>query len=152
MLMKRLVWMVATGILALGESLVSAQNYPNKPIRILAIGPGGGSDFAARLIAPGLGAALGQNVLVENRGGVIPAQIVSKALPDGYTLLVAGNSTWTSPLLQKTPYDPIKDFAAVTLLNQTPNILVVNPSLPVTSVKELIALAKAKPGELNCGI
>jgi len=148
--MERLVWKVTIGVLALSAGIVSAQNYPFKPVRILAIGPGGGSDFPARLVAPGLAAALGQNVIVDNRGGVIPAQIVSRAPPDGYTLLVAGSSTWTGPLLQKSTYDPIKDFAAVSLLNQAPNILVVHPSLPVTSVKELIALAKAKPGELNC--
>ena len=149
--MRPLVWKITMGILALAAGMASAQNYPSRPVRILAIGPGGGSDFPARLIAPGLAGSLGQNVIVENRGGVIPAQIVSRALPDGHTLLVAGSSTWTGPLLQKSPYDPIKDFAAVTLLNQAPNILVVHPSLPVTSVKELIALAKAKPGELNCG-
>ena len=150
LLTRFILWMFSVSLMALGAGVVSGQNYPNKPIRILAIGPGGGSDFPARLIAPGLAAALGQNVIVDNRSGVIPAQIVSRAPPDGYSLLVAGSSTWTGPLLQKSPYDPIKDFAAVTLLNQAPNILVVHPSLPVTSVKELIALAKAKPGELNC--
>jgi tripartite-type tricarboxylate transporter receptor subunit TctC len=139
------------GAMVLGTGLVSGQNYPTKPVRILAIGPGGGSDFPARLIAPGLAASLGQNVIVDNRAGVIPAQIVSKALPDGYTLLSAGSSFWIGPLLQNSPYDPVKDFATVSLLNQAPNILVVHPSLPVNSVKELIAYAKAKPGELNCG-
>ena len=138
------IWMPYT-------SMAPAQNYPTKPVRILAIGPGGGSDFPARLVAPGLAVALGQNVIVDNRGGVIPAQIVSRALPDGYSLLSAGSSLWIGPLLQNSPYDPVKDFAPVSLLNQAPNILVVHPSLPVQSVKDLIAYAKSKPGELNCG-
>ena len=137
--------------MALGAGLAFAQNYPYKPIRILAIGPGGGSDFPARLIAPALGASLGEQVIVDNRGGIIPAELVSKAAPDGYTLLVAGSTTWIGPLMQKLPYDPVKDFAGVSVINQSPNILVVHPSVPVNSVKELIALAKARPGALNYG-
>jgi tripartite-type tricarboxylate transporter receptor subunit TctC len=137
--------------IALAASLAFAQNYPNRPIRILAIGPGGGSDFPARLIAPALGASLNEPVIVDNRGGIIPAEIVSRATPDGYTLLVGGSTTWIGPLLQKLPYDPVKDFAGVCVINQSPNILVVHPSVSVNSVKELIALAKAHPGALNYG-
>ena len=129
---------------------VPAQDYPTRPIRIVTSEAGGGNDLQARLVAKGLTAALGQQVIVENRpSGVIPGDIVAKANPNGYTLLLYNNTFWIGPLLQVTPYDPLKDFAAVTTVAVSPNILVVNQSLPVKSVKELIALAKAKPGELN---
>ncbi len=150
--MKRFVaWMFPLGMMVLGAGMVFGQNYPNKPIRIVASAAGGSGDFAARLIAQGLTGALGQQVVVDNRGGIIPGEIVSKAPPDGYTLLIDAASFWIGPLLQETPYDPVKDFAPVTLTDSAPNVLVVNPSLPVKSVKELIALAKARPGELNYG-
>jgi tripartite-type tricarboxylate transporter receptor subunit TctC len=150
--MKRFVaWMFPLGMMVLGAGMVFGQNYPNKPIRIVASAAGGSGDFAARLIAQGLSGALSQQVVVDNRGGVIPGEIVSKAPPDGYTLLIDAASFWIGPLLQETPYDPVKDFAPVTLTDSAPNVLVVNPSLPVKSVKELIALAKARPGELNYG-
>jgi tripartite-type tricarboxylate transporter receptor subunit TctC len=150
--MKRFVaWMFPLGMMVLSAGMVFGQNYPNKPIRIVASAAGGSGDFAARLIAQGLTGALGQQVVVDNRGGIIPGEIVSKAPPDGYTLLIDAASFWIGPLLQETPYDPVKDFAPVTLTDSAPNVLVVNPSLPVKSVKELIALAKARPGELNYG-
>jgi tripartite-type tricarboxylate transporter receptor subunit TctC len=152
MLIKRFVaWMFSIGMMVLGAGIVFGQKYPNKPIRIVASAAGGSGDFAARLIAQGLSGALSQQVVVDNRGGVIPGEIVSKAPPDGYTLLIDAASFWIGPLLQETPYDPVKDFAPVTLTDSAPNVLVVNPSLPVKSVKELIALAKARPGELNYG-
>jgi tripartite-type tricarboxylate transporter receptor subunit TctC len=152
MLIKRFVaWMFSIGMMVLGAGVVFGQNYPNKPIRIVASAAGGSGDFAARLIAQGLSGVLSQQVVVDNRGGVIPGEIVSKAPPDGYTLLIDAASFWIGPLLQETPYDPVKDFAPVTLTDSAPNVLVVNPSLPVKSVKELIALAKARPGELNYG-
>ena len=152
MLIKRFVaWMFSIGMMVLGAGMVFGQNYPNKPIRIVASAAGGSGDFAARLIAQGLSGVLSQQVVVDNRGGVIPGEIVSKAPPDGYTLLIDAASFWIGPLLQETPYDPVKDFAPVTLTDSAPNVLVVNPSLPVKSVKELIALAKARPGELNYG-
>ena len=152
MLIKRFVeWMFSIGMMVLGAGIVFGQNYPNKPIRIVASAAGGSGDFAVRLIAQGLSGALSQQVVVDNRGGVIPGEIVSKAPPDGYTLLIDAASFWIGPLLQETPYDPVKDFAPVTLTDSAPNVLVVNPSLPVKSVKELIALAKARPGELNYG-
>ena len=138
------------GLLVLDAGLASGQGYPNKPIRVIASGAGGGQDFVARLIAPGIAAALGQPVIVENRaGGFVSSEIVAKALPDGYTLLITGTSFTVAPLLQKTPYDPVKDFSPVTLLDRAPNVLVIHPSLPVDSVKDLIALAKARPGEIN---
>src|SRR5262249_19515544 len=121
-----------------------------KPVRIVAIGPGGTIDVQARLIAQGLSANLGQQVVVENRpSGVIPGEVVSKAAPDGYTLLVSGSNHWTLPLLQPAPYDVVRDFAPIVLTSTAPNLLVVHVSLPVKSVKELIALARAHPGQLN---
>jgi tripartite-type tricarboxylate transporter receptor subunit TctC len=130
--------------------VVSAQNYPSKPVRIVTSGIGGSSDFASRLIAAGIANTLGQPITVGNRPtGVIPGEVVSKASPDGYTLLVAGNSFWTGSLLQNTPYDPVRDFAPITLATRAPAILVVHPSLPVKSVKDLVVLAKARPKELN---
>ncbi len=127
-----------------------AQSYPNHPIRIVTGGVGGGADFAARLIAQGLTASLGQQVVVDNRpNGVIPGEIVSKAAPDGYTLLVAGSSLWLGPLLRQAPYDTVRDFLPITLATASPTILVVHPALPAHSLKELIALAKARPGQLN---
>jgi len=136
----------------LGTASASAQSYPTKPIRIVTNEPGGGLDFALRVMTPALSSGLGQQVIVDNRGGaggVIAADIVAKASPDGYTLLYYSNGIWTLPLLQKVPYDFVRDFTPVTLAASSPNILVVHPSLPVNSVAELIALAKAKPGTLN---
>jgi tripartite-type tricarboxylate transporter receptor subunit TctC len=111
----------------------------------------GGSDLLSRLVAHGLTPTLGQQVIVDNRGrGTIPSTAVSRAAPDGYTLLVHNTAVWIAPFFLKTPpYDPIKDLAPIALLARAPSLLVVHPSLPVRSVKELIALAKAKPGELN---
>ena len=107
--------------------------------------------MVARLIALGLTPNLGQQVIVENRGGsaVIPAQIVAHASPDGYTLLLFGSTIWLLPLLESVPYDPARDFAPITLAVSSPNIVVVYPSLPVQSIKDLIGLAKEKPGSLN---
>ena len=128
---------------------VSAQNYPVKPVRIVTSEIGGGTDFAARIVAQSLSGSLGQQVVVDNRSTLAATLFVSKAAPDGYTLLVSGSSFSVVPLLEKTAYDPVRDFAPITLLVRALSILVVHPSLPVKSVKELIALAKAKPGELN---
>ena len=149
-LLPRLVaWMFAVGVTVLGTGGVSGQTYPSKVIRIVTSAPGGGSDVLSRLIAPGLTETLGQQVIVDNRGSNAP-EIVAKAPPDGYTLLVSGSPLWLLPLLRaNTPWDAVKDFAPITLAVNSPSILVVHPSLPVKSVKELIALAKAKPGELN---
>jgi len=132
---------------------VSAQNYPSKTIRILAAEVGGGADTVARIIAQGLSVSLGQPVIVDNRGGsaTIPAMALAQAAADGYTFLVYGNNLWILPLIQNTPYDPIKDFAPITLVANSPNIIVAHPSLPVKSVKDLISLARAKPGVLNYG-
>ena len=128
----------------------TGQDYPNKPIRIVTGGIGGGADYVARLIAQGITGGMGQQVVVDNRpNGVMPGQIVSRAPADGYTLLVAGSSLWIGPLMGSAPYDPIKDFSPVILATIAPTILVSYPPLPVKSARELIVLAKAKPGELN---
>ena len=136
----------------LAQPLV-AQTFPNRPVRLFTGGAGGGNDIAARLIAEGLTANFGQQVIVENRpSGFIPGETIAKAKPDGYTIVLSGRSHWMAPLsVDKSPYDPLKDFAAITLPVTTPNVLAVHPSLPVKSVKDLIALARSRPGELNYG-
>jgi tripartite-type tricarboxylate transporter receptor subunit TctC len=130
---------------------VAAQNYPAKPVRMVAAGAGAGSDFMARILATGLTEPWGQPVTVDNRGGsaVIPVDLVAKSPPDGYTLLVFGSALWYLPFMQTVAYDPIRDFAPVSFATMSPLILVVHPSLPVKTVKELIAFAKSKPGQLN---
>jgi tripartite-type tricarboxylate transporter receptor subunit TctC len=127
---------------------VCAQDYPAKPVRFVTSAPGGGSDIVLRLIGPLLLPTWGQPLVIDNRG-YIGAEIVSKSAPDGYTVLLDGASTWITPLLQKTPYDPMKDFSPVMVPASTPNVLAVHVSVPVNSVTELIALAKAQPGKLN---
>lgn len=133
--------------------LVYGQNYPNKPVRIVTTEPGSGSDFVSRLIAQEMTRNWGQQVIVDNRGGAsgaIAAELVAKSTPDGYTLILYGNPMWLLPLFRKNvPYDPVKDFAPITLAVSSPDIVVVHPALPVKSIPELIALAKTKPGELN---
>jgi tripartite-type tricarboxylate transporter receptor subunit TctC len=131
--------------------VVSSQEFPNKPIRIVAAEPGGGNDFLSRVIQPGLISGLGQQVIIDNRPSRLTGGIVADAPPDGYTVLVAGSTFLFTPLLEKATYDPIKSFAPVSQLERSPNVLVVNPSLPVKSVKELIAYAQSKPGQLNYG-
>ena len=132
--------------------MVHAQEFPTRPVRIVTATVGGTTDLVARVIAQGLTASLGQQVIVDNRPtGIIPGEIVIKAPPDGYTLLFHGASLWMMPLLQKVPFDPVKDLAPVTLATSTPNVVVVHPAVPAKTIKELIALAKAKPGSLNYG-
>jgi tripartite-type tricarboxylate transporter receptor subunit TctC len=145
--------MVSVWAMVLSAGMVSGQDYPGKPVRLISPGPGGGADFVARFIAQGISGSLGQQVVVENRpAGVIPGQVVSKAPPDGYTILLNGNSFWIAPLMRDgIPYDPVRDFAPITLAVGSPNILVLHPSVPARSVRELIALARARPGALNYG-
>ena len=148
------IWITAGATLAM-TAIVAAQNYPIKPIRLVTAEPGGGNDFAARLIVQGLGGSLGQPMIVDNRGGaggLIAASVVAKSPPDGYTLLLYANNVWIIPLLQRNaPYDAVRDFVPITWAAKAPNAVVVHPSLPVKSVGQLIALAKARPGELNYG-
>ena len=137
-------------VIGQAASAGSGQDYPAKPIRIVTAEAGGGGDFAARVIAQGLSGIVGQPVIIDNRpGGAIPAEIVSKAAPDGYTLLILSPLLWTGPLMQKTSYDPVRDFSPVTLAVSSPIILVVHPALPVKSARELIVLAGTEPGKLN---
>ena len=138
------------GIMILGTSAVSGQDYPNKPIRIITGPAGAGSDLTARQIAQGISGPLGQPVITENRASTfLAAEAVSKAPPDGYALVVQGASLWIQPLLRKMPYDVVRDFSPISLLAREVSIVAVHPSVPAQSVKELIALAKARPGELN---
>jgi tripartite-type tricarboxylate transporter receptor subunit TctC len=131
-------------------TIAHAQEYPTRPIRMLATEAGGGTDFVARLIAQGLTESLHRQVIVDNRGNQA-AQIAAKAPGDGYTLALLGPPLWVSPLLQPVQYDPINDFSPITLATTSANVLIVHPSLPASSVKELITYAKSKPGELNYG-
>ena len=137
----------------LAGNTVSAQSYPGRPIRMVTSAPGGSSDFAARLVAQGLASGLGQQVIIENRGGGVAAiEIVAKALPDGYTLLYYGSILWLLPLMQEAKsYDTLRDFAPVALAVTSPNIVLVHPGVQAKSIKELIAVAKSRPGALNYG-
>src|SRR6266446_4740944 len=144
----------ALAALAISAS-AQAQVYPAKPIRmIVAYPPGGGTDIVGRMVAQKLGETLGQSVVVENRGGAsgnIGTELAARIAPDGYTILmgnVAPNAINVS-LFKNLPFDPVADFAPVSLVASTPNILVVHPATPARTVKEVIALAKAKPGTLN---
>lgn len=141
-------------LLAVCAADALAQSYPVRPIRyIVGQAPGGSSDTLARLITPRAGDGLGQQVVVDNRPGatgIIGAEVVARATPDGYTLLQVSTSLATNPAMHaKLPYDSARAFAPIALLSQQPNLFLVHPSLPVKNIKELIAYAKAKPGQLN---
>jgi len=143
--------------LSAADAMAQASAYPSKPIRYVVPYPAGGPlDIVARVLAQKLNAQFGQPVIVDNRpgaGGNIGADAVAKSPPDGHTILMGAVATHAiNPHLYRTlPYDPVRDFTAIALVSQVPNILVVHPSLPVKSVRDLIALAKAKPGALNFG-
>jgi len=134
-----------------GARHVLAQDYPSKTVRILTSEAGGGSDLGVRILAQALTAQYGQAVVVENRsGGVIAGEVVSKSPPDGYTLLHYGGSLWLLPLMRKeVPYNVAKDFMPITMAIQTPLILTVHPAFRANSVRELIALAKSRPGQID---
>ena len=146
---------LVTCALCLGYGCAFAQAYPSHPIRLILPFPAGGpSDIIARTFGAKLGEALGQQVVADNRGGasgVIGAEIAARATPDGYTLFLGtiGVLTLNPNLYRKLPYDPQRDFRPVTLLSQSPYILLVYPGLPARSVKELVALAKSRPGRMN---
>ena len=128
-----------------------AQEYPARPIRIVTATPGGGNDYLARIVASSLSSAIGQQVIVDNRASRLVGGIVARATPDGYTLGVGGGTMQFLPLMEKTDYDILTDFAPISQLERSPNVLVVNPSLKVNTVSELVALARAKPGALLYG-
>src|SRR5688500_13977155 len=140
--------------LAFSWSSAVAQDYPSRPIRVIVPESAGGcTDLIARLLAQKMGEALGQSIVVDNRpgaGSVNGTDMAAKAAPDGYTLLtVAASFTITPALHKKLPFDSVRDFAPISQVATLPHIVIVHPSVPIKSVKELIALAKAKPGELN---
>jgi len=148
MLHPALLFSIGAAVLAAGET--RAQTYPVKPLRIITAEAGGGSDVATRLIAAPLGIALGQQVIVDNRG-LLAAEIAAKAPADGYSLLLNGQVLWLLSFMRDKVLHDVSQFAPITLASRTSNILVVHPALPVRNVKDLIALARAKPGELNYG-
>jgi tripartite-type tricarboxylate transporter receptor subunit TctC len=136
--------------------VASAQNYPNKPIKLIApVAAGGGLDNLARKVADRLSKNLGQTIIIENMGGgggTIASQYVAKAAPDGYTLLVSYTATHgTNPAVRKLPYDAIKDFTAIGMIGATPNVLVINPDVPAKNLKEFVAYAKKNPAKLSYG-
>src|SRR4051794_38830285 len=146
--------------LSLFAGAVSAQSrvdYPKRPVRfIIAQTPGGNADFVGRILAEALGKRFGQQFVVDNRpgaSGIIAAEITVKAPPDGHTLLLATTSFGVNPgLYKKLPYDSLADLAPITQIAYAPQVLVVSPTLKAQSVKDLIALARTKPGELNYGV
>ena len=144
----------AIGLITLCAAIpASLAAYPDHPVRLIVPSPpGGGTDTSTRIIAPKLAEYLGQQVVVDNRGGAsgnIGAELVARAAPDGYTLLAGIASHTSNPAMIKTPYDFARDFAPISLTVTLPNVLVSHPSLPAKTVKELIALARARPGELQ---
>ena len=155
--MKRVLQICMLCVAAVSAEQALAQSWPSKPIRLVVpIPPGGPTDILGRAIGAKLGEFLGQPVIIDNRGGAgggIGADNVAKSAPDGYSLLLGttGTHTINPNLYSKLPYDPIKDFAPISLVVKYLNILVVNPSVPAKSVAELIALAKQKPGQVTFG-
>lgn len=143
-------------LLAVFCTTATAQQWPAKPVRVIApFPPGGSADTLGRLVAAKLSESIGPNFIVENRsgaGGVIGSDSVAKSAPDGYTLVVAGVASHVvAPVLSKVPYDPLKDFTHIALIGGPPTVLAVHPSLPAKDLKGFLALAKAKPGQLTYG-
>lgn len=140
----------AASLMLIAAAPALGQQFPNRSIRIVASGPGGGADASARLIAQQLTQIVGQQVIVENHVSSQADMQVANAAPDGYTLLLDTSTLWIGPLLRKSSaYDPVKDFAPVTQALSFPLLMVINAAVPANSVKEFIALAKAKPGQIN---
>ena len=151
---SKLITMAAASVIALASLTSHGQNYPTKPIRLVVpLAPGGPSDILARTVAAKLTESFGQTVVVDNRpgaGGTLGAEVVAKAPPDGYTIILVSNSfSINASLYPKLGYDTLRDFAPVTQLAYAPYILTVHPSLPPKTTADLIALAKQKPGQLN---
>lgn len=145
----------ASAILALSlcqvAPLAYAQNFPTKPLRIFTADVGSGNDQLTRLVAQAIAPPLGQPVVVENRGATLSAIATAKAPPDGHTLVFAASALWLLPFVEDVGYDAVKDFAPISMVSNQPVVVVVSPTLPVNSMKELIALAKTRPGALNYG-
>jgi tripartite-type tricarboxylate transporter receptor subunit TctC len=132
-----------------GVNIAAAQNFPNRVIRLITTEAGGASDIASRFMTQALAANLGQPAIVENRG-IIGVEIAMQSPPDGHVLLHYTSPLWIIPLFRRnTPWEPLRDFAPIALTVNSPNLLAVHPSLPVKTVLQLVALAKARPGELN---
>ncbi len=149
-----IVRLFAAAFVALAAFQAPAQPYPNKAVKIIVpFPPAGATDVVTRFIGQKLGERWGQSVVIENRpgaGGAIGSDLVAKAPADGYALLMATSSTHSiNPTLTKTPYDPIRDFAAIIHVADVPNVLVVSPALPAKNIRELVALARSRPGQLN---
>src|SRR5690242_19429322 len=142
---RYLISLCLAAALALSVSTAFGQAYPNRPIRIVCSNTT--QELISRVIAQGITGTLGEPVIVQNRPNVpIAAETVSKVTPDGHSLLLAGSSFYVTPLSQKMQYDPVNDFAPITVVGRALIVLYVTPSLPVKSIKELIAYAKAMPG------
>jgi tripartite-type tricarboxylate transporter receptor subunit TctC len=145
--------LTVTVLAAFSTALAAQQNYPSKPIRwVTPYAPGGSTTALSRLVGEKVSEAWGKPVIIDNRPGantIIGADAVAKAAPDGYTILLGGNSQIVLALLMKPPFDVFRDFAPVTILAKTNYILVVNPALPANNLQEFIAYAKARPGQLN---
>lgn len=146
----RIAFALGAVIASIAGAVFSGDEYPAKVIRIVTSEPGSTNDLVSRMVALGLSASLGQTI-VENRGGISPEYVARSAAPDGYTILFFGNAAWLTPLFRKTPYDAERDLAPISTGCSQPTILAVHPSMPVNSVKEFIALARARPGEINYG-
>ena len=151
---RNLLWLLAVAaLITVAVPGWAAESYPAKPLRLIVpFPPGGNTDIVARTVAQKLAENLGQQVLVDNRGGaggVIGTQLTARALPDGYTLLMVSASHVINPGLRRLPYDSVRDFSAITVVAEVPILLVVHPSLPARSVTDLVALARAKPGQIN---
>jgi len=155
--MKRAVRLIIATLLICGAGQCAAQQYPSKPIRIVVAYPaGGGTDVTARMLAPHLTERWGRPVVIDNRAGgagMIGSDLVAKSAPDGYTLLlsVSPEMALNVALFKKMPYDPVRDFQPVTLPGTSPSVFVAHPALPVKSAKDVIALARARPGVLSYG-
>ncbi len=150
----RIASVAAIAAIAGGQPAYAEDNYPSRPVRIIVpTAPGGGSDVSARIVAQELNKHFGHSVIVENRAGagtVLGTDIVAKSAPDGYTLLMAPGAFATNPVTyKKLPFDTLRDFAPITQTLSVPQLLAVHPSVPAKSVKEFIALAKARPGQIH---
>jgi tripartite-type tricarboxylate transporter receptor subunit TctC len=149
----QLTLLKAAGVLLALTTMVAAQEYPTRPVRVIVpFAPGGVNDTVGRMISTHLSERLGKQFLVDNRsgaGGVVGTELAANAPKDGYTLLIVSLVNAFNPWLYKINHDPIQSFTPIAFLASTPNVLVVNPELPVKSVKELVALAKEKPGDLQ---